>query len=48
MKKSSAKEKLRRMRQSQDKTQYLDGSGGTFTMIKVKDGFKIGKTSNSN
>lgn len=40
-KKISLKEKLRRSNQGQDKTRYLDGSGGTFLMTKCKDGFKL-------
>lgn len=40
-KKISLKEKLRRNNQGNDKTLYIDGSGGTFKMSKVKDGYKL-------
>lgn len=40
-KKISFKEKQRRLYQGQSPTRYFDGSGGTFTMTKVKGGHRI-------
>lgn len=40
-KKTPLKEKIRRQHQCTEKTLYLDGDGDTFTMTKVKGGYKI-------
>jgi len=40
-KKTSLKEKIRRQNQNAEKHLYLDGDGNTFSMTKVKDGYKL-------
>ncbi|QZA70504.1 hypothetical protein AH04_14 [Erwinia phage AH04] len=40
-KKTSLKEKIRRQNQNAEKTLYLDGDGGAFSMTKVKEGYKL-------